>query len=66
LITHIARPNEFIGYTPLIQDEPYHLNAVALEDCEICVIPKDDFLDLIYKDANVSPQVDEYGLQLGA
>lgn len=54
LITQIAKAHEFIGYTPLIQDEPYHLNAVALEDCEICIIPKEDFLNLIYKDANVS------------
>jgi len=54
LITQIVKPNEFIGYTALIQDEPYHLNAVALEDCEICIIPKNDFLNLIYKDANVS------------
>lgn len=54
LITQIVSPNQFIGYTALIQDVPYHLNAVALEECEICIIPKEDFLSLIYKDANVS------------
>jgi len=54
LITQIVKPNQFMGYTALIQEEAYHKNAVALEDCEICIIPKDDFLNLIYKDANVS------------
>jgi len=54
LITRIAKQGDFIGYSALIQNEPYHIDAVALEKSEICIIPKNAFLDLMYKDVNVS------------
>jgi len=54
LITELHKEGEFFGYLSLLQDEKYSTTAAALEDCEIYMIPKDDFFDLIYKNAEVS------------
>ena len=43
-----------MGYTALIDDKNYDDSAVVLEDAEIMQIPKDDFLQMIYSDINIS------------
>lgn len=35
-----------LGYRSLFSDEPYHATAVAIEDCELCFIPKADVFEL--------------------
>jgi CRP-like cAMP-binding protein len=48
LITGIHQPGSFLGYMPLLEDRPYTENAVAMEETEITIIPRQDFLSLIY------------------
>ena len=38
----------------LLEEEKYTDSATTLENSEICMIPKDDFFSLIYKNAEVS------------
>lgn len=54
LITELHKEGDFFGYVSLLQDEKYTNSATALEDCEIYMIPKEDFYTLIYKNAEVS------------
>ncbi len=53
LTTSLFKEGEFFGYTTLIEDKPYTETAEALEDSEICLIPKDDFHSLMYGSMNV-------------
>lgn len=48
LITGFNQEGSFIGYIPLLEDKPYTESAVAMEDSEITIIPRQDFLSLIY------------------
>lgn len=54
LITAINVRGNFIGYLPLLENTPYLETAVALEDSEVRMIPKNDFLDLIYSNKEVA------------
>lgn len=54
LITELYKEGDFFGYTSLLQEEKYKNSCSALEDSEIYHIPKQDFFDLIYKNADVS------------
>lgn len=53
-VTGLFKPGEFIGYVPLLQNADYSDSAAALEDSEVCKIPKDDFLALVYKNRDVA------------
>lgn len=55
-VTGLFKPGDFIGYIPLLKEADYSDSAVALEDAEVCKIPKDDFLALLYKNRDVSHQ----------
>ncbi len=48
LITGIHQPGSFLGYIPLLEDRPFTGNAVAMEETEIMIIPRQDFLSLLY------------------
>lgn len=54
LITELHKEGDFFGYLSLLKNESYTTTAVALEDSEVYMIPKDDFFALIYKNAEVS------------
>ncbi|PRD54751.1 response regulator [Sphingobacterium gobiense] len=43
---HIA--DSFLGYEALLLNEQYNDNAEALEDCEVALIPKERFFELLY------------------
>lgn len=45
-IVKLIRPGELLGQRSMISDEPANLSAVALEDMEICFIPKSEVLNL--------------------
>jgi CRP-like cAMP-binding protein/CheY-like chemotaxis protein len=53
-ITGLYKEGDFFGYTALLDEGPYNDSATALEDAELCMIPKEDFYSLIYKNAEVS------------
>lgn len=48
LITHLYNAGEFFGHYPLINGEDYKDTAVALEATKIRMIPKEDFMLLLY------------------
>jgi CRP-like cAMP-binding protein/ActR/RegA family two-component response regulator len=54
LITSLHGEGEFFGLLSLLKDEPYTHSAIALEESEIYMIPKEDFFALIYKSAEVA------------
>jgi CRP-like cAMP-binding protein len=54
LITDLYKEGDFFGHVPLLEDTPYEDWATALEDCEISIIPKEDFLSLIHNNRDVS------------
>ena len=54
LITALYGTGDFFGYNSLIEDCEYMDTALALEDSEIIYIPKQDFFELLYRNANVA------------
>ena len=53
-ITDIFSDGDFIGYHALIEDTNYTDNTVILEEAEIMQIPREDFIQMIYKDITVA------------
>ena len=53
-ITHLYGPGEFFGYLPVLQDETYPDSCSAVEDAELMLIPKDDFIALIHASRDIS------------
>lgn len=54
LITHVYGPDDFFGYQALLTDEKYKDNCMAMEECEILLIPKEDFNKLLYANRDFS------------
>jgi len=46
-IIKISASGDLLGYKALISQRHYHLSAEALDDCTVCFIPKEDFLQLL-------------------
>jgi CRP-like cAMP-binding protein len=42
----IIGPGGTLGYRSLFADEPYHATAIAVEDCDLCFIPKSDVMNI--------------------
>jgi CRP/FNR family transcriptional regulator, cyclic AMP receptor protein len=53
-VTGIYIQGNFFGYLPLIEAIPYQEAAETLEDSEIVVIPKEEFLALLYQNSQVT------------
>ena len=53
-ITSIQNEGDFIGYIDLIENTEYRESAEALEEAEICIIPKQDFFSLLYSNRDVA------------
>jgi len=53
-ITGLYKEGDFFGYLALMEDSKYTDSAEALDESEICFIPKEDFFALIFKNAEVS------------
>lgn len=43
-IVKLVKPGELLGQRSMISEEPTNLSAIALEDMEVCFIPKNDIL----------------------
>ncbi len=43
-IVKLVKAGELLGQRSMISDEPANLSAVALEDMEVCFIPKSEVL----------------------
>jgi len=46
-IVHLAKEGEIIGFRAMMSGEPYQVSAETLEDCNVCFIAKEDFLNMI-------------------
>ena len=47
----------FLGFLPIIQGTKYNESAAAMETTSLCIIPKTDFIDLLYTNTNVTAQL---------
>jgi len=56
LITHIHIAGDFMGYTPVLEETSYKDSAEVLEDAEVMLIPRDEFLKLVTADNQVARQ----------
>lgn len=52
-ITNLYKEGDFFGYIALLEEKPFNETAEALDDCEILLIPKDDFYSLVYNNSHV-------------
>lgn len=48
LSTDIYVDSNFFGYEAVLLNEKYSDNVTALEDCEVALVPKEKFFDLMY------------------
>jgi len=55
-ITNIYAPGDFFGYHPVIEDINYTDNAQVLEDAELMLIPKEDFMSLFTNNSLIAKQ----------
>jgi len=46
-IIHIGKGGDLLGYKALISEEVYPVTAETLEECDICFIPKSEFVHLM-------------------
>ena len=53
-ITDLYKEGDFFGYVDLLQSTSYQDTAVALEEAEVAVIPKDDFFALLNASKEIS------------
>lgn len=56
LITGLYKKGDFFGYMPLLNNHEHTDTAVALENTEIYIIPKDDFFQLVQNNREVAYQ----------
>jgi len=57
LITEICKEGDFFGYLSLIEETEHQETAETMEDSEIVVIPKNEFLALLYQDRHVAKRL---------
>jgi len=53
-ITNLYNAGDYIGYVALLEDKNYDDTAEILEEAEVNMIPKDDFLQAVYNDMNIA------------
>lgn len=54
LIVNLYKEGQFFGYTNLLIEQPYAESAAAIEDCELSLIPKSEFFDLMNQNRQVA------------
>ncbi|MCC9135127.1 response regulator [Pontibacter silvestris] len=53
-ITNLYKDGDFIGYLDLLEETTYRESAMALEESEVYIIPKDDFFNLLHRNRDVA------------
>ncbi len=56
LITGISGPGDFFGYNHVLEHTNYTENVQVLEDAQLMLIPREDFITLITNDAQIARQ----------
>lgn len=54
LITGIHNDGDFLGYVALLEEKAYNENAEILEESEIMMIPRQEFLNVIYSSKDLA------------
>lgn len=54
ITTNLIKEGEYFGYESLLKGEEYFESAETLEDSEVIMIPREDFLALMYNNREVS------------
>jgi CRP-like cAMP-binding protein/CheY-like chemotaxis protein len=54
LIIDILKEGDFLGHVALLEDKPLNESAIAIEDSEVAIIPKEDFFQLLYSNNDVA------------
>jgi CRP/FNR family transcriptional regulator len=52
-IVRLARPGDILGYRSLMSDDRYHASAAALEDSQVCFIPKAQLMQLMNRNSSL-------------
>jgi CRP/FNR family cyclic AMP-dependent transcriptional regulator len=55
-ITNIYTPGDFFGYNFILENINYTENTEILEDAEVMLIPKEDFISLLTNDTQIAKQ----------
>ncbi|GAB4397184.1 MAG: Crp/Fnr family transcriptional regulator [Microscillaceae bacterium] len=58
-IIRLAKEGDVLGYRSLISGEKYEISAMALEDCYVCFVPKNVFMETLHKSHNLTEKVME-------
>lgn len=53
-ITGLHKEGDFIGYTALLEETNYSESAMALEESELVIIPKEHFFSLLYSSRDIA------------
>ncbi len=53
-IIELHKPGDFFGYLDLLENTAYQDTAMALQDSEVVIIPKDEFNALLYNNRDVA------------
>jgi CRP/FNR family transcriptional regulator, polysaccharide utilization system transcription regulator len=56
-IVRLAKDGDVLGYRSMLASERYNATATALEDSQVCFIPKDIFLGALKKDSSLSIEI---------
>lgn len=56
-IVRMAKGGDVLGYRALLSSERYNASAVALDDTEICFIPKDAFFNVLKNNPQLSLEI---------
>ena len=56
-IVKLVKPGELLGQRSMISDEPANLSAVALEDMEVCFIPRSEVMQFFTQNNQFSMNV---------
>lgn len=53
-VTGLHKEGDFLAYLPLLEQSTYFDSATALEDSEICVLPKQEFFALLFSNIDIA------------
>ncbi|WP_143306422.1 response regulator [Chitinophaga vietnamensis] len=57
LVVDLYKEGDFFGYVPLLENTVYRDSAQAMEECEIALIPREDFEELLNNNREVTVQL---------
>ncbi len=53
-ITGTCEKGDFFGHLPILEGGVYNDSAAAMEECELALMPQNDFLSLVYSEHEIS------------